>query len=405
MVVMDKNFTNDVLDEVFNKAILGKSLYKNKNALRSDYIPTNLPFREKQITTVGEILAPLLYKSKCSNLFIYGKPGTGKTAVSKYVIKRLEKKAISQKNKIDIGFAYSNARVSGTEYRLLSDFAKYLNILIPFTGLALNEVFKRISDKISKNDLSTIFIIDEVDFLIKNYGDNLLYELTRSSEQLEKGFISIIGISNDLQFKEFLDPRVLSSLNEEEIVFPPYTVEELKHILQERSNIAFENNAISIGAINLCAALAGSEHGDARRALELLRISGEVAEREGNKQVSEKNVRIAVQKIEQDRIIETLTTLPIQEKILLASILSLGKSESTGELYNSYSNICNKCGIEVLTQRRVSMLLNELDLLGIIATNIISKGRYGRTKKISILIQPQLIREIFFEDPVLKSII
>jgi cell division control protein 6 len=421
MVDMDKNFTNDVLDEVFNKVILGKSLYKNKNALRSDYIPTNLPFREKQITTVGEILAPLLYKSKCSNLFIYGKPGTGKTAVSKYVIKRLEKKAISQKNKIDIGFAYSNARVSGTEYRLLSDFAKYLNILIPFTGLALNEVFKRISDKISKNDLSTIFIIDEVDFLIKNYGDNLLYELTRSSEQLEKGFISIIGISNDLQFKEFLDPRVLSSLNEEEIVFPPYTVEELKHILQERSNIAFENNAISIGAINLCAALAGSEHGDARRALELLRISGEVAEREGNKQVSEKNVRIAVQKIEQDRIIETLTTLPIQEKILLAretlttlpiqekillaSILSLGKSESTGELYNSYSNICNKCGIEILTQRRISMLLNELDLLGIIATNIISKGRYGRTKKISILIQPQLIREIFFEDPVLKSII
>jgi cell division control protein 6 len=113
--------------------------------------------------------------------------------------------------------------------------------------------------------------------------------------------LSIIGISNDLNFKEYLNPRVLSSLGEEEIVFPPYTAIEIKSILEKRADIAFENGTISQAAISLCSALAGSEHGDARRAVDLLRIAAEVAEREEANKVEEKHVRIAVQRIERDR--------------------------------------------------------------------------------------------------------
>ncbi|MEM3437226.1 MAG: orc1/cdc6 family replication initiation protein [Nitrososphaerales archaeon] len=391
------------MDKIFTKALSGRSLYKNRDVLRSDYIPSKLPFREKQIISIGEALSPLLHGSKCSNLLIYGKTGTGKTAVVKYVLMRLEEKASTQGLKVK--FAYSNTRIAGTEYRILIDVAQSIGLSIPFTGLAISEVLNRIKLAINSLELKVVFVMDEIDFLVKNYGDDLLYELTRANEQLSHGYLSIIGISNDLKFKEFLDPRVLSSLSEEEIIFLPYTAEELRVILYERAKMAFFEDSITEAAINLCAALAGSEHGDARRALDLLRVSGEVAEREGATRVEEKHVRIAVQKIEQDRMVEALRSLPLHAKILLWSIVSQGEAKSTGEVYDRYSNICRKNGIELLTQRRVTMLLSELDLLGLIATNLISKGRYGRTKKISPSVQLQFVKEVFLEDPVMSSII
>ncbi|NWG09162.1 MAG: AAA family ATPase [Nitrososphaerales archaeon] len=395
--------SNNSLDDIFTRALSGRSLYKDRNALRSDYIPSKLPFREKQIISIGETLAPLLHGSKCSNLLIYGKTGTGKTAVAKYVLMKLSEKASTRNLKIK--FAYSNTRVAGTEYRLLFDVAQYMGLSVPFTGLAIGEVFARIISAINSSIITLILVLDEIDFLVKNYGDNLLYELTRANEQLPKGYLSLIGISNDLKFKEFLDPRVLSSLSEEEIVFPPYTAEELKAILYDRSKIAFFDDTITEAAINLCAALAGSEHGDARRALDLLRVSGEVAEREGAPKVEERHVRTAVQKIEQDRMVDALRSLPLQAKILLWSIISSGEANSTGEIYERYSNICHKINVEVLTQRRVSMLLSELDLLGLVTTNLVSKGRYGRTKKINPSINLQFVREVFSEDPIMNSLL
>ncbi|MCP8322364.1 MAG: cell division control protein Cdc6, partial [archaeon] len=78
---------------------------------------------------------------------------------------------------------------------------------------------------------------------------------------------------------------------------------------------------------------------------------------------------------------------------------------STGEVYDRYSNICRKISVESLTQRRVSMLLSELDLLGLVATNLVSKGRYGRTKKINPSVQLQFVREVFSEDPIINSVL
>ena len=49
----------------------------------------------------------------------------------------------------------------------------------------------------------TIFIValDEIDALIKDRGDSILYELTRINEALHKSKVAIIGISNDLAAK------------------------------------------------------------------------------------------------------------------------------------------------------------------------------------------------------------
>ena len=253
-----------------------------------------------------------------------------------------------------------------------------------------------------------IIVLDEVDMLVKKSGDSILYDLTRINSNLENARVSIIGISNDLKFKEYLDPRVLSSLSEEEIVFPPYTANELKDILTERAKLGIYENAIAPGVINLCAAYAAREHGDARRALDLLRVAAELAEREGASQITERHVKEAKIQIEADVVTETIKGLPLQSKLVLYAIyISHARSTTavmTGDVYAIYTELCKELHIEPLTQRRISDLINELDMLGIVNARVISKGRYGRSKRIKLAVSRKLIRNLLEDDPRFQKI-
>ena len=396
------NNNKTALNEIFEKALSGSKLFLKREALSFNYVPNKLLFRENQINLIAESLSPILRGSKPSNLILYGQTGTGKTATAKNVINALRN--ASDKTSYKIKLCYINARITGTEYRLLYELGRELKVNIPFTGLSIAEASSRIIDEIRDKKLFSILILDEIDFLVKQHGDKILYEFTRVGERLSTGSLSIVGISNDLRFKELLDPRVISSLSEEEVVFTPYSSTELKSILEERTSIALYPDSVSTGAISLCAGLAGSEHGDARRAVDLLRISGEIAERENSLKIEENHVRTALKRIEQDRVNDSLTSLPIHAKLVLLSILFTSNNKSTGEIYNEYSTLTNKCGMETLTQRRISTLINELDLLGLISAKTISQGRYGRTKKITVSIQISLIKETFSKDPILGEI-
>jgi cell division control protein 6 len=395
-MIVQKN----ILDDVFNEYLRGSTIFRKREALRHDYIPDSLPHREKQIQYLGEMLAPGLRESICSNILIYGNTGTGKTAVVKYVLNRLEIKAKELDSKIIVNFI--NCRLIGTEYRIFSSLCSSLDTKIPFTGLALGEVFDRFKYSLDSKKLLLIVGLDEIDAIIKNRGDILLYELTRINEGLKNSKVSILGISNDLKFKELLDPRVLSTLSEEELVFRPYNANELYDILEERAKIAFQENVLTKGVIELCAALAAAEHGDARRALDLLRVAGEVAERKGNNYVKEEHIREAQTRIEYDRIIEILKSLPTHSKIVLLSVYLLKNYDIdrsiTGDIYNVYCEICEEMGYSALTQRRISGLISELDIMGLLNSKVISLGRYGRTKKISLGIQYKTIMQCFLED-------
>lgn len=214
--------------------------------------------------------------------------------------------------------------------------------------------------------------------------------------------MSVIGISNDLKFKEYLDPRVLSSLSEEEVVFPPYDANQLRDILTQRAEEAFYPGVLDEGVIPLCAALAAREHGDARKALDLLRVAGEIAEREGASKVTEKHVWKAQEKIEQDMMEEVIKTLPLQSKVLLYAIVLLDENgdlpANTGDVYAVYRELCEYIDLEPLTQRRISDLINELDMLGIINAKVVSKGRYGRTKEIRLNVTSYKIRNVLRYD-------
>ena len=244
-----------------------------------------------------------------------------KTAVTKYVLSHLESKAKEYGAKVK--FCYINCRMTGSEYRVFASLSQSIGLAIPFTGLSVGEVFDRFRLGLDQSHIIFIIILDEVDALIKDRGDSFMYELTRINETLTKSKVSIIGISNDLRLKEFLDPRVFSSLSEEELVFRPYDAGELRNILFERSKLAFQNGVLSESALSISSALAAAEHGDARRALDLLRVAGEVAERQNAQTVTEEHVRQAEKHIEHNRVIETLKNLTLHSKLVLLSVYHL----------------------------------------------------------------------------------
>lgn len=210
-----------------------------------------------------------------------------------------------------------------------------------------------------------------------------------------------------MSFKDFLDPRVLSSLSEEELVFPPYNAPQLCDILAQRAESAFVDGALEEGVIPLCAALAAQEHGDARRALDLFRVSGELADRGESEKVTESHVKMAQAKIETDSMIECISTLPTQSKVVLYSMLLLdqmGQSIFTsGEVSRIYKEIAPAIELDVLTHRRITDLISELNMLGVINTRVVSRGRYGRTKEMWFDANTTKIWNVILSDQRLSS--
>lgn len=392
------------LQQLFNNYMAAKPLFQNPAALTIAFEPGNMPHRERQIEELGRALAPALKGGKPSNIFIYGKTGTGKSLVANYVTGELSKAAEKQGQKIKVVYVNCKMkRVADTEYRLLASLAKDFGKEVPFTGLPTDQVYKAVFDAIDSQEQVVILVIDEIDVLVRRTGDEILYNLTRVNGELKKAKVAVVGITNDLSLIDLLDPRVRSSLSEEEFVFPPYNALQLQDILRQRAELAFAPGTVGVGVIEKAAALAAQEHGDARRALDLLRVAGELAERKGETKIEQAHVDSAQDKIDTDRVLETIRAQPRQSQAVLQAIVELAAPDkpdgpqrraSTGNVWDRYNKICANRGLKPLTQRRVSDLIGELDLFGIIQARVISHGRGGRTRDIELALGPGLTEKV-----------
>ena len=387
-------------DKIFDSISISNSIFKEKSVLQTNHQPEEILHRGDSLKQIASILAPVLRGERTSNLFLYGKTGTGKTLSINYVKDELLKRA-NPNSDCKLNIIYLNCKlkkVSDTEYRILAELIKKLNGIVPSTGLPTESVYSKFIEIIDSEKQLLVLILDEIDQTVKKISSDFLYNLTRLNSELSKTQICVVGISNDLTFLEGLDPRVRSSLSEEEIVFPPYNALQLQEILNKRAERAFKKNVVHEGVIAKCAAFAAREHGDARRALDLLRVAGELAERDDSKKILLKHIDEANDKIEKDKILDVIKSEPKQFQFVLYSIIHLSENQKnepifTGDVYNLYQDICIKNKLEILTQRRVSDIIQEFDMLGIINVRVISKGRGGRMREIKLAITKNIIQK------------
>jgi len=389
------------IDKFYQNYLKGPKLFKNREALEPSFIPDVLPHRNSEIEKIAGITACALKGDVPPNFLCYGMTGTGKTATVRYISQKL-----AQHSTKPPWWVYINCTVVSTPYRILAHIYNTIvgKEIIPSTGLPKDVILKKLLGLLDQyiKDSICFLVLDEIDILIEKKGGNeILYNLTRLNESLDQCRTSVIGISNKLKFTEFLDARVNSNLEEEEpIVFKPYNANQLYDILKLRAEIAFKEGVIDDGVIKLCAGLAAKENGDARKALQLLRKAGEIAERNQTKKILENHVEKAQKDIDKDYIVEYIFSMPLQAKLTLTAIFLLSKNTkehiiTSGDIYEAHSELAQIIpNVKQLTHRRISDYINELALSGLITATTKSMGHYGRTKIVKLDIEFNLIERI-----------
>ncbi len=384
----------------FEEILKRESIFQNMRVLSPHYIPDQLPFRENHIKEIKIILSPALKGQKPRNLIIYGKTGTGKTCTVKKVQKEFNEFA-----KKGATMHYINCRIYNSRYRILQKLMKYYVKELEKSGFGITFLYEKLVETLEKGE-QIIVILDEID--ITKDLDELIYTLTRANDETVHGGVTIIGISNKLSFKDSLDPRSKSSLYESEMIFQPYTAEQLRKILEERVKIGFKKGVVEQSAINLAAAITSQESGDARYALKLILKAGEVAEQLEKEKVTDEEVELARKKVELDLTRETINSLPTMHQIVLYVIAKLTKSGSrytrldgehigslfSGEVYEEYERTCRALGKKPRTSRWYKEYLNDLEILGLITTTPSGKGVRGQTTLIRLGPQPEIILSI-----------
>jgi len=386
------------LDDILNTE---NSLFNNKQVLKPNYTLRTLDdvlHRDDEIRKYYEYLKDIFIGVSPNNLFIYGKPGLGKTLLTKLVLEEVRKKA--DERGIDLCIIHVNCDETRTEHAILQKLVKEVPSDEPrwVLGNSRDKHSDYLKYLINHYQGIILIVLDELD---KAENPEMINTIIRVESDSSGQFPTIVGITNDLGLRDKFPSHLKSVLCENELIIKPYEAEQLTDIIKARVKIAYRPNVVEEMAICLCAALAAQEYGDVRRAIDLLRIAGELAEERKSNKVEESDVRTACDNLERDRFIEVIKTLPKQSKaVLLACIYVFGSSKEniTSNIYHTYTKICQALDIDVLTQRRVTDLLSELDQLWIIEGYNEFRGRKGRKKVITKITSKERALETLYDD-------
>ncbi|MBT3262164.1 AAA family ATPase [Candidatus Woesearchaeota archaeon] len=343
--------------------VLKKSIYKDRDALYDLLPKEGLVGRVSERNDLIMELAPILLNSPVASMFVYGTPGTGKTALTLEICNELKRE--SKKKHIEIKVVYINCSENRTEYSILLEILTRLsNTEVPKLGWSTKKVLTEIRSSL-KNNTNVLVVLDEIDYVLKESGDDILYRLSRINNNLTSKLSSIV-ISNDLRVYDYLSPRTQSSFGRIKIIFSPYTTQELKAILANRAAKAYLPKVVSSAVLGKIADIESERGGDARKALELLDACGKISLARGKKRLTLEVVEEADKNLERDSLIKTLTGLTKHQKILYLTLLK-SKAQTTGpEVYLNYVKACKSFKATPLSERRIRtfvIFFNELDLI------------------------------------------
>ncbi|AGB33640.1 cell division control protein 6 [Natrinema pellirubrum DSM 15624] len=360
-----------------------QNIFRNKDALGESYQPDQIEERDEEIEEYMDALQPVVDGWEPNNIFLYGNTGVGKTAVTDYLLDRLQDD-VADYDDVDLSVISVNCKTLNSSYQVAVELVNKLRPAggeISSTGYPQQTVFKKLYGELEAIGGTILIVLDEVDSI--GDRDELLYELprARANNNLDSTKVGVIGISNDFKFRDQLDPRVQDTLCERELQFPPYDAPELENILESRAEIAIAEGAVEQGVLNFCAALAARDSGSARQALDLLRLAGEIAENREADLIERDHVEAARSRLEQERVEEGMRELTTHGRLALLAVISKAAKDETPsrtrEIYEEYTALCDSSGTDSLAQRSVHNHLSDLRMLGILSAYENRSGSRG----------------------------
>ncbi|MCO6438498.1 MAG: AAA family ATPase [Phycisphaerae bacterium] len=396
---------NKILSQIRHMAksaiIKNQRFLDDEQLIRSEQLAVleeifNANVRDAEIQELSSHFAGILRGDHPCHLAIWGKTGTGKTLTLSFFLNLLAEMARAK----SVPMRHEQLDVSTPRpcFRALNDLACLLGASKRYKkGISLEELMLRIEAKLAGYHGYLILFIDEVDN-VRRDRDTFLTFLVRRLPQRINAKLILVFASNRLNWPDNLDPRVKSFLRLNELIFKPYDAVDLQHILRIRVEKALCPNSIEPGVIEKIAAMASQDHGDARKAVTLLARGAYVAEKAGSRLTID-IVDAAAAELDRDRYLTLLRSAPTQLQAAMAAVIeatrrSNGSPIGTGEAYDAYKRFCREVGVRWMTGRAFGDLLAELDIYSFIRSRVLSRGRYGRSREITIDLPQELVEKI-----------
>lgn len=404
--------TQEIIESVLSKI----SIFKSKEKLYPEYVPNVLPHRERQLKELASIFKTILSEpgSVSQRALLVGGVGTGKTVTARAFGKDFT--IIARRRGLNLKYIHVNCHRDRTLYEISVEIIKQLGASIPTRGLSPQEMFSAIHSYLDVENIYLILALDEFDYFISTAGNDAVYFLIRIYDEhpsLVKR-INYIFIARTLTSLSLLDSTTESYLIKRVIRFEPYSSKELFDILKVRSEEAFYPGAVGNDVLNFIANSIGVDKGgtgNARAALELLLLSGEIAEQEGSHLITYEHVRKAYAYVDPNAVIigDVITYLKMHELIILKAIVSvLEKSNeyeiTMGKVEREYRKICSQLNLKPRRHTQVYEYIMNLKKLGIISARVSGKGYRGKTTLISISAVPLDVLNKMVEDTINRLI-
>ncbi|MBS7640434.1 MAG: AAA family ATPase [Candidatus Bathyarchaeia archaeon] len=335
---------------------MSKSLiFKDRNKLSPYYIPKRLPHREQQINMLLSIYGRMLeniWETYPRFIEVIGPAGTGKTCTTIRFGELISEKA--RREGINLQHVYMNCKVDGTtRYVLYSNLVRKVTPKISTKSLSPEEMLKQLIDYLKFEEIFLLVTFDEIDYFVQiSPREHIVYDITRIPEMQPGAPIPVIGgifIARSIKWHDYLESGERSTLGRGIIEFPRYTSKQIRDILADRVEEAFQPNTVLDETLDLISDLTASPpvNGDVRVGLELLYYSGILAENMGSSKVTPEHIRKVYSGINPTITAEDILSLDKDSRlILLALVRGLRASRaayiSLRDLRKFYNVVCEE---------------------------------------------------------------